>query len=63
MYDGREFTSYTSSKITSAALDILLTSTVTPKTTAAYNLIAGFEVNSSSSRPGSVKYLRSWSYK
>jgi hypothetical protein len=34
-FSEREFTSYTSSKIPGAALNILLTSTVTPKTTAA----------------------------
>jgi hypothetical protein len=63
-YDGREFTSYTSSKITGSALNILLTSTVTPKTTAAWDLIGGPEVNSASSpATTAVKYIRVWSYK
>jgi hypothetical protein len=63
-YDGRQFTSYTSSKITGSALNILLTSSVTPQTTAAHKLIGGPEVNSSSSPATiAVKYLRVWSYK
>lgn len=63
-YDGRQFTSYTSSKVTGAALNIILSSTVTPKTAAAWSLIGGPEVNSSS-KPATtaVQYLRVWSYK
>jgi hypothetical protein len=63
-YDGREFTSYTSSKVTGSALNILLSSTVTPKTSAAWNLIGGPEVNSSSSpATTTVKYVKVWAYK
>lgn len=63
-YDGRKFTSYTSSKVTGAALNIILSSTVTPKTAAAWSMIGGPEVNSSS-KPATtaVQYLRVWSYK
>jgi hypothetical protein len=63
-YDGVKYTSYTSSKITGSALNILLSSTVTPKTDTAWNLIGGPEVNSDSSpATTAVKYLRVWSYK
>jgi len=63
-YDGREFTSYTSSKVTGSALNILFSSTVTPKTSAAWNLIGGPEVNSSSSpATTTIKYVKVWSYK
>jgi hypothetical protein len=63
-YDGHEYTSYTSSKITGSPLNILLTSTVTPKSDAANNLIGGPEVNSASSSVTiGVKYMRAWSYK
>ena len=63
-YDGHLYTSYTSSKITGSALNLLITSTVTPKTSQAWNLIGGPEVNSSSSSATtSVKYVRVWSYK
>lgn len=63
-YDGHLYTSYTSSEITGSALNILLTSTVTPKTQAAWNMIGGPEVNSDSSpATTSVKYLRVWAYK
>jgi hypothetical protein len=63
-YDGHLYTSYTSSKITGSALNLLITSSVTPKTSQAWNLIGGPEVNSSSSpATTSVKYVRVWSYK
>jgi len=63
-YDGAKFASYTSSKVTGSALNIILSSTVTPKTAEAWNLIGGPEVNSASSpATTSVKYLRVWSYK
>jgi len=63
-YDGQEYTSYSSSKVTGSALNILLTSTVTPKSDAAWNLIGGPEVNSATSPATiAVKYLRVWSYK
>jgi hypothetical protein len=63
-YDGHEYTSYSSSKVTGSALNILLTSTVTPKTEAAWNMLGGPEVNSASSPTTiAVKYLRVWSYK
>lgn len=63
-YDGQEYTSYSSSKVTGSPLNILLTSTVTPKTEAAWNLIGGPEVNSATSPTTiAVKYLRVWSYK
>ena len=63
-YDGHKYTSYTSSKVTGSALNIILSSTVTPKTQAAWNLIGGPEVNSSS-KPATtaVRYLRVWSYR
>jgi hypothetical protein len=63
-YDGHLYTSYTSSKITGSALNLIISSTVTPKTSQAWNLIGGPEVNSSSSpATTSVKYVRVWSYK
>ena len=63
-YDGHLYSSYTSSEVTGSALNILLTSTVTPKTAAAWNMIGGPEVNSDSSpATTSVKYLRVWAYK
>jgi hypothetical protein len=63
-YDGQLYASYTSSKITGSALNIILSSTVTPKTSAAWNLIGGPEVNSDTSPATiAVKYLRVWSYK
>jgi hypothetical protein len=63
-YDGRQYTSYTSSKVTGSALNILLSSRVTPKTQAAWNVIGGPEVNSDSSPATiTVKYLKIWSYK
>jgi hypothetical protein len=63
-YDGHEFTSYTSSKVTGAALNVIVSSTVTPKTSSAWNLIGGPEVNSAKSpATTTVKYLRVWSYK
>jgi hypothetical protein len=63
-YDGREFTRYTSTKVTGSALNILLTSTVTPDSSAAESLIGGPPVNSDHS-PATigVKYIRAWSYK
>lgn len=63
-YDGHQYTSYTSSKVTGAALNLILTSTVTPKTDTAYNMIGGPELNSDSSPATmAVQYLRIWSYK
>lgn len=63
-YDGRQYTSYTSSQVTGSALNLLVTSTVTPKTNAAWQLIGGPEVNSDSSPATvAVKYVRVWSYK
>jgi hypothetical protein len=63
-YDGHQYTSYTSSEVTGAPLNILLTSTVTPKTAAAWSMIGGPEVNSDSApATTSVKYLRVWAYK
>lgn len=46
--------------MTGPALNILLTSTVTPKTEAAWSLIGGPEVNSASSPTIAVTYLRVW---
>lgn len=63
-YDGQQFTSYTSSKITGSALNLILNSTVTPKTAAAWQAIGGPEVNSDSSpATTAVQYVRIWSYK
>jgi hypothetical protein len=63
-YDGHLYASYTSSEVTGSALNIMLTSTVTPKTAAAWNMIGGPEVNSDSApATTSVKYLRVWAYK
>ena len=63
-YDGQQFTSYTSSKVTGSALNLILNSTVTPKTAAAWNAIGGPEVNSDSSpATTAVQYIRIWSYK
>jgi len=63
-YDGQQYTSYTSSAVTGAALNLILTSTVTPKTDTAYNMIGGPAVNSASSpETMAVQYLRIWSYK
>jgi hypothetical protein len=63
-YDGREFTQYRNSRVTGSALNILLTSTVTPDTDTARSLIGGTAVNSDSSPAAiGVKYIRVWSYK
>jgi hypothetical protein len=63
-YDGRQYTSYTSSKITGSALNIIFNTTVTPKTYAAYQIIGGTEKNSDSSPATiAVQYLKIWSYK
>jgi hypothetical protein len=63
-YDGHQYTNYTSSKVTGSALNLILNSTVTPKTDAAWQAIGGPEVNSDSSPATiAVKYLRIWSYK
>lgn len=62
-YDGQQYTSYTSSKVTGSGLNILLTSTVTPKTSRAWQMIGGPEVNSADTPVTiAVKYLRVWSY-
>ena len=63
-HDGHQYTRYTSAKVTSAALNILLTSTVTPACSTARSLMGGSPVSSDSSAATiGVKYIRVWSYK
>ena len=63
-YDGREYTSYSSGNVTGDALNIYLTTGVTPDNSAVEGDIGGAPVNSSSSPATlAVKYLKVWSYK
>lgn len=60
-YDGRIFASLRSSAVTGSPLNILLTTSVTPK--AAEQLIGGTPKNSDSSPATlAIKYLKVWSY-
>ncbi|HEY7276847.1 MAG TPA: hypothetical protein VH594_12840 [Trebonia sp.] len=62
-YDGKEFTSLTSDDVTGAALNIYLTTSVTPNIDSIQQQLGGPPVNSSSS-PATlgVKYVKVWSY-
>jgi hypothetical protein len=63
-YDGEMFTSYTSSNIPGAPLNVYFTMTNTPNTSAIIKLIGSPPVNSSSSPATmSVRYLKVWSYR
>ena len=64
-YDGKEYTSASNSVITGAALNILLSSGVTPDTGAISKSIGGGKPKNSDSSPATlaVKDLRVWSYK
>ena len=61
-YDGREYTSYTSSKITGSALNIYVTMTNTPDTAAIEKAIGSPPINSDPSPATlSVRYVKVWS--
>jgi hypothetical protein len=63
-YDGSLYASYKSSVITGDALNIIISSAVTPNTTAIQQALDGPPINSdSSSATLVVKYVKIWSYK
>jgi hypothetical protein len=64
-YDGKKFTSSSSSVITGAALNIILSTSVTPNTSAVDQTIGGGSPKNSDSSPATIaiKSLKIWSYK
>lgn len=63
-YDGKEFTSFTSSEIPGSPMSLYITMTSTPNNQWVQQHIGGPPINSDSSPATfSVKYLRIWSYK
>ena len=63
-YDGREFTSLSSSVVTGSPLNILITTSVTPDISQVEQTIGGPPLNSDSSPVGmAVKYVKIWSLK
>jgi hypothetical protein len=63
-YDGREFTSLSSSVVTGSPLNILITTSVTPDISQVEQTIGGPPLNSDSSPVGmAVKYVKIWSFK
>jgi hypothetical protein len=63
-YDGKEYTSLSSDVITGSAVNILITATVTPDSSAAEQQVGGTPVNSDSSPAGlAVQYVKVWSFK
>jgi hypothetical protein len=63
-YDGIQYTSLSNSVVTGSALNILITSSVTPDTSAIEQQLGGPPINSDSS-PAilAVKYVKVWSFK
>jgi hypothetical protein len=63
-YDGKQFTSYTSSNVTGDPLNIFITTSVTANNSTVQGQIGGSPVNSDSS-PATygVQYLKVWSFK
>ena len=63
-YDGHEYTSYSSGNVTGDALNIYLTTSVTPDNGTIEGQLGGPPVNSSGSAATvAVKYVKVWSYK
>ena len=64
-YDGKKFTSSSSSVITGTALNIILSTSVTPNTSAVDQTIGGGSPKNSDSSPATIaiKSLKIWSYK
>jgi hypothetical protein len=64
-YDGKKFTSTSNSVITGAALNIILSTSVTPNTGAVDQTIGGGPPKNSDSSPATIaiKSLKIWSYK
>jgi hypothetical protein len=63
-YDSKLYTSMTSDSITGAALNLLITTSVTPDNGEVEQTIGSAPVNSDSSPAGlAVKYVKVWSYK
>lgn len=63
-YDGKLFSSLTSGAVTGAALNLLITTSVTPDNGEVESTIGSAPVNSDSSPAGmAVKYVKIWSYK
>ena len=63
-YDGRQFTSLSSSVVTGAPLNILITTSVTPDISQVQQTIGGSPQNSDSSPAGmAVKYVKVWTFK
>jgi hypothetical protein len=63
-YDGQEYTSYSSGNVTGDALNIYITTGVTPNISAVQQTIGGPPLNSDSSPATvAVKYLKVWSFK
>jgi hypothetical protein len=63
-YDGKEYTGLSSSVVTGAPLNILITASVTPDTSALQQQLGNSPQNSDSSPAGlAVKYVKIWSYK
>ena len=61
--DGKEFTSLNSDDVTGDALNIYLTTSVTPNTDSIQQQLGGPPVNSSSSPATlAVKYVKVWQY-
>ncbi|HEY0936470.1 MAG TPA: hypothetical protein VGD91_22375 [Trebonia sp.] len=63
-YDGQQYTSLSSDAVTGAALNLLITSSVTPDTGEVEQTIGHAPVNSDTSPAGmAVKYVKVWSFK
>jgi hypothetical protein len=63
-YDGKLFTSLSSDAVTGAALNLLITPSVTPDNSEVEQTIGSAPVNSDSSPAGmAVKYVKIWSFK
>jgi hypothetical protein len=63
-YDGKQFTTAQNSVITGSALNLLITSSVTPATGETEQTIGGSPKNSDSQPAGmAVKYVKIWSFK
>lgn len=64
-YDGKKFSTGQNSVITGAALNIILSTSVTPATSEVEQTLGGTAPKNSDSSPATmaVKYIRVWSYK
>ena len=63
-YDGKQFTSLSSSVVTGSPLNIFIATSVTPDVSQVEQTIGGSPLNSDSSAAGmAVKYVKIWTYK